>query len=198
MSLDVAPAPSALDFPPAPRSESEPVATSNTSRLAWRIVALAPGVAAAVVGTVYAIATGANVALALLVGYCALACTAALACTLPHRTSARAPDVNPLDKGGGDISAAWRLVSTLTVSDASRLWCGVEPGAMATQESIAWGRALLDAIKQGELAIVLKPGASNDALAREKADPHYMTQLSRDALKEWASQHGHAPRFLQD
>lgn len=198
MSLDIAPAQSALDLPSEGPSGSADIATSTKSRLGWRTAALAPGAAAAVTGTIYAIETGANVALALLVGYCALASTAALACMWTKRPADPPPAVKPAEPSTADISAAWRLVSTLTVSDASRLWCGIEPGATATQESIAWGRALADAIKQGELAFVSKPGASEDAVAREKANPHYMTQLSRQALKDWAAQHGHAPRFLQD
>jgi hypothetical protein len=88
-------------------------------------------------------------------------------------------------------------VNTLTVSDASRLWCDIEPGATATQETIAWGRALLDAIKRGELPILTKAGASEEAIKRESENPNYMTQVSRDALQAWARGHGYAPNFLR-
>ena len=45
---------------------------------------------------------------------------------------------------------------------------------------MAWGRALLDAVKQGDLPIVAKNG-SPEAMDRERQNPHYMTQVTRDA-----------------
>jgi hypothetical protein len=62
---------------------------------------------------------------------------------------------------------------------------------------MAWGRALLDAVKQGDLPIVTK-GASPEASQQERQNPHYMTQVTRAALKHWADQKGHTPQFLRD
>ena len=61
---------------------------------------------------------------------------------------------------------------------------------------MAWGRALLDAIKRGELLILTKAGSSEVTIERERENPHYKTQVSRDALQAWASGHGYAPNFL--
>jgi hypothetical protein len=83
------------------------------------------------------------------------------------------------------------------VSDASRLLCNVEPGAAATQESIAWGRALLDAIKAGDLAVVAKSNAAPGTVERERENPHYMTEMTREALRSWADQKGSVPDFLR-
>ena len=149
----------------------------------------------AALGALWAIDTGVSTPLALMVGYCAATSTIAL------YASARAPRPVQVEQPSNALTApgtseAWKLVNTLTVSDASRLWCDIEPGATATQESMAWGRALLDAIKRGELPIVVKAGTGDEAATRERESPHYMTQISRDALQAWASCHGSAPNFL--
>ena len=150
------------------------------------------------VGVATAVATGANLALSLLVGYAAFAATIAMLRSVasaeePRETieviAATTPAIEPQT-----TTAAWKLVSTFTVSDASRLLCNVEPGAAATQESIAWGRALLDAIKAGDLAIAAKP---NGAMERERESPHYMTEVTREALASWADQKGSVPDFLR-
>jgi hypothetical protein len=169
------------------------------SAMKGRVVDLAMLLAALVLatgGAVCAIDTGVSTPLALMVAYCAATSTIALyAATRTMRpVQAERPASAPATAG---TSQAWKLVNTLTVSDASRLWCDIEPGATATQESMAWGRALLDAIKRGELPIVIKIGMSGEAVKRERESPHYMTQISRDALQAWASGHGYAPNFLR-
>ena len=148
-----------------------------------------------------AVATGANLALSLLVGYAAFAATIAM---LRGQTPAAEPRetiemiaATPLALEPQTTTAAWKLVSTFTVSDASRLLCNVEPGAAATQESIAWGRALLDAIKAGDLAVVAKSNAAPGTVERERENPHYMTEMTREALRSWADQKGSVPDFLR-
>ena len=161
-------------------------------------VALALALIAILFGVLAAIAAGADVAISVLIGYCSVTSTLA-ACSFSSRSSAPeskravASISNPRK-----TSDAWKLVSTLTVADASRLWCDVEPGATTTQDTIAWGRALTDAIKSGDLPIVSRSDAGEDVIARERSNPHYMTQVSRDALKSWAARHGYAPNFLRD
>ena len=147
-------------------------------------------------GALWAVDSGVSAPLALMVCYCAATSTVALfAATRTVRpTHVEQPATAPQAPG---TSEAWKLVNTLTVSDASRLWCDIEPGATATQETMAWGRALLDAIKRGELPILTKTGASEVTIERERENPHYMTQVSRDALRAWASGHGYAPNFLR-
>jgi len=148
---------------------------------------------------VWAIIEGANAALALLIGYSAIASTVGIALLAPAKTTKTqvaesAPMPVPTEP---ETSAAWTLVSTFTISDASRLWCNIEPGTAATQESMAWGRALLDAVMQGDLPIVAKDG-SPEAMDRERQNPHYMTQVTREALKRWADEKGHTPPFLRE
>jgi hypothetical protein len=149
---------------------------------------------------VWAVVEGANAALALLVGYSAIASTVGLALLAPAKTTKTQvvePAPKPVPAADPETSAAWKLVSTFTISDASRLWCNIEPGTAATQESMAWGRALLDAVKQGDLPIVAKSG-SPEVMDRERQNPHYMTQVTREALKQWADEKGHTPPFLRE
>jgi hypothetical protein len=144
----------------------------------------------------WALAEGTNAGLAVLVGYSALASTIALVQSIPA-TKTRGFEPKAKSDADGETSVAWKLVSTFTISDASRLWCNIEPGTTATQESMAWGRALLDAVKQGNLPIVAT-GISAEAQDRERQNPHYMTKVTRAALKHWADQNGHTPKFLRE
>jgi hypothetical protein len=146
----------------------------------------------------WAIWSGDSVPLTAMLLYCMVASTLALYAATATPAAPTTPSSAALESVAAGTSEAWKLVETLTVSDASRLWCSIEPGAAATQESIAWGRALLDAIARGELPIVLKPGAPKDAIDWERKNPHYQSQVTRASLKSWANEHGHFPAFLQD
>ena len=147
-------------------------------------------------GVIAALVTGANGPLAILVGYCAFVGTiAVIRDAAPAVQPPEAVTLVPLPNEPA-TAAAWKLVNTFTISDASRLLCNVEPGAAATQESIAWGRALIDAIKRCDLAMASKTGAAQSA-DRERESPHYMTEVTRDALRLWADQKGSTPAFLR-
>ena len=153
------------------------------------------------VGIAAAVATGANLALSLLVGYAAFAATIAMLRSVAPAAEPRGTieviEATPAAIEPQTTTAAWKLVSTFTVSDASRLLCNVEPGAAATQESIAWGRALLDAVKAGDLVVAEKPNAAAGAMERERENPHYMTEVTREALRAWADGKGSVPEFLR-
>lgn len=156
------------------------------------LVAASGGVALAVFCTLWAIKAGVPLPLAIMVGYCTVASSAGV-CMAPlvirslaaKKTAAVAPKRGP-------NYAAWEVVSNLSVSDASRLWCDIEPGCPASQESIAWGTAMLDAIKRGEL-----PVSSKDGPSQGPGSPNWHTKIAREALKSWAQGLGHSPRFLQ-
>lgn len=151
-------------------------------------------------GVIAAVATGANIVLALLVGYSAFASTVACLrspAAAPPPPQAEGTETTELAAAPRDTTAAWKLVRMFTISDASRLLCNIEPGAAVTQESIAWGRALLDAIKQGELPLAPKPGMPQAVIDRERENPHYMTEVTREALRAWADRKGPVPDFLQ-
>jgi hypothetical protein len=153
------------------------------------------------VGVTTAIVTGANPALSVLVGYGAFAATIAVLRSAPPasepRETVEAVAAAPIAVQAQTTNAAWKLVSTFTVSDASRLLSNVEPGAAATQESIAWGRALLDAVKAGDLVVAAKSDAASGAMERERENPHYMTEVTREALRAWADGKGSVPDFLR-
>ncbi|MGN6570043.1 MAG: hypothetical protein ACTHLO_01345 [Pseudolabrys sp.] len=199
MSIDSPVADDLIDVPQQVRS---PLASGvsfgplrGVSPLLFVIAILVVG---AGVGT--AITTGANLALSLLVGYAAFAATVAMLRGAAPAADAKTIDVTATTPGTIDAqttTAAWKLVSTFTVSDASRLLCNVEPGAAATQESIAWGRALIDAVKAGDLAIAAKTDATPGSVERERENPHYMTEVTREALRSWADQKGAVPDFLR-
>lgn len=156
------------------------------------LVAVACGVALAVGCTIWAIQEGVPHALAIMVGYCTVASSACVGTGLLAVQGAAAKKSSIVTKRGPNY-AAWKVVSNLSVSDASRLWCDIEPGCPASQESIAWGIAMLDAIKRGEL-----PANAKEGVSQRQSDPNWHTKIARDALKSWAQGLGHSPRFLQN
>lgn len=163
-----------------------------------RNAAFGAGIIFALGMAAWAIWSGNSVPMAMMLLYCMLASTLALYAAAASSTAETTASPVANESTSTGTSEAWKLVETLTVSDASRLWCSIEPGAAATQETIAWGRALLDAIAREELSIVLKPGAPKDAVDWERKNPHYQSQVTRASLKNWANEHGHFPAFLRD
>ncbi len=158
------------------------------------VVSLVAGLALTLVCTVWAIYLGVPHPVAIMAGYGMLVGSVCLCMALlviqnfaakKAPVTARQPNY-----------AAWRIVSKLSVSDASRLWCDIEPGCPASQESIAWAQAMLDAIRRGELPVIPKPAVKQLPGTPERIGPNWHSEISRDALKAWARQHGHSPRFL--
>ena len=163
-----------------------------------QIIPLAGALLFAVGCTLWAIQEGVSVPLALMGGYCTIVagiilCVAQLMLTQVNTGVAAAAQAP-----GKPNYAAWKLVSKLNVSNASRLWCEIEPGHPYTQESAAWTAALLDAIKSGALPFSPKAHATKEMIAQERANPGWNTEVTRDALKAWAKAHGHCPPFLDD
>ena len=206
MSID---SPVAADLIDAPQQTVSPPAALSRPR-SGTVRSVSPLVLAAAfvlvcAGVIAAVTTGANVALSVLVGYAALVGTIAL---IRRPTPTPAPEpLAEIDVAASEplpseptlptTTAAWKLVTTFTISDASRLLCNVEPGAAATQETLAWGRALLDAIKQGDLPLAAKAGAQPGTADRERENPHYMSEITREALRTWADRKGSVPEFLR-
>lgn len=163
-----------------------------------QIVPLGGAVLFAVGCTLWAIQEGVSVPLALMGGYCTIVagiilCVAQL--TLTHVNASGTAVTSAPRKPN---YAAWKLVNKLNVSNASRLWCDIEPGHPYTQESAAWAAAILDAIKFGALPVIPKPHATQEMIAQERTNPGWNTEVARDALKSWALAHGHCPAFLRD
>lgn len=161
------------------------------------VAAFLAGIGASFGGTIWAVQVGVSYPIAMMAGYCTLVgslclLAALLSISAPSMEATAAP-VKP-----SATAAAWKFVNTFSVTDASRLWCNIEPGSLVTQESIAWARAILDAISRGELPIVEKAGRNQESLNRERNNPNWHTEITRSALKSWASSHGYIPNFLND
>ena len=160
------------------------------------LAAVSVGVVLAVCCTVWAIHEGVPYPLAIMVGYCTVIGSAGF-CAALLAIQRNAAKTTPASTKRGPNYAAWKLVSKLRISDASRLWCDIEPGWPATQESTAWGIAMLDAVKRGELRTIASAGAGQAAGGQEQRNANWSTEIGRDALISWAKAHGHSPRFLQ-
>lgn len=148
-------------------------------------------------GAIWAIRLGAATPIAIMVGYCTLVATVCLTVALsllPKPESKQGQSVSATPA----VSEAWKHVSTFSVSDAARLWCDVEPGATVTQDIIAWGRLMLDAIASGELACIRNEAPSNRPTSYPSDKPHWCTEVTRDALQTWAHARGFEPGFLQN
>lgn len=161
------------------------------------VTAIALGAIVSVSGAVWAIRLGITYPIAIMVGYCTLVATACLTLVLSLLPRHETQQAQPVS-AAPSVSEAWKHVSTFSVSDAARLWCEVEPGATVTQDVIAWGRLLLDAIAGGELACVPNDAQSNRRTSYPSDKPHWSTQITRDALQAWARARGFSPGFLQD
>lgn len=162
------------------------------------IIPLAAALLFAIGCTLWAIQEGVSVPLALMGGYCTIVagiilCVAQLMLTQVNTGTSVAAHTPRKPN-----YAAWKLVNKLNVSNASRLWCEIEPGHPYTQESAAWTAALLDAIKSGALPVSPKAHATKEMIAQERANPGWNTEVSREDLKAWAKAHGHCPTFLSD
>ena len=160
------------------------------------LLILSCGIALAAVCTTWAVQAEMPYPIALAVGYCTLACSACLCAVLMPILNSREAAAKVPEKVQPNY-AAWDVVRTFRVSDASRLWCDIEPGCAASQESLAWSQAILAAIKTGELPICKRKGESRETIDRERANPNWATEIERAALRSWADSHGHLPRFLQ-
>jgi hypothetical protein len=160
------------------------------------LATVSSGVAFAIGCTAWAIHEGVPQPLAIMAGYCAVVGSVCLGAAL-LLVRGRDANAGSIDARREPNYAAWKLVGRLSISDASRLWCDIEPGCPASQESIAWGMAMLDAVKRGDLSAMGKDGAGAAASVQEQKNPNWNTEIGREGLISWARAHGHLPRFLQ-
>ena len=155
------------------------------------------GLVVAASGTIWAIELGVVYPIAIMAGYSTFVATVCLALIWSKGPIFEA-EQDPQAKASARVSGAWKHVSKLRVSDAARLWCDVEPGAMLTQEVIAWGCVLVDAIENGELPCIRSEAQHKGSASYSYDKPHWSTEVTRDALKAWARTRGFSPSFLQD
>jgi hypothetical protein len=162
------------------------------------LAAAGTGVAIAIGGTIWAMLVDVPAPIAIMAGYCTLAGAVCATAALQMKPAPMPAEVPLVSSGPTTHFEAWRLVKKFSVSDASRLWCDLEPGSTVTQETIAWARVMLDAISRGELAMVERAGARKEAIEHERNNPNWHTEMTREALTAWAKSHGFDPRFLRD
>jgi hypothetical protein len=161
------------------------------------LVILSTGIVVALFCTVWAIEARVPYPVAIMAGYCTLVGSVCLCAAFMVVQNLSDNKIHTNTTKRQPNYAAWDLVATFRVADASRLWCDIEPGCPATQESIAWAQALLDAIKRGELPVCERADINRRGIDQERANPGWHTQIAREALKVWAKSHGHSPPFLR-
>jgi len=168
----------------------------NTAPVSGKAV-LAIGVMLAIVSAVSSVFLGVAYPIAVAAGLSTLAavvCTyAALLVILNVKSGSVSNSVQSESKSMPSV--AWTLVARFRISDASRLWCDIEPGSQASQETLAWTHAMMDAIKRGELPVSPQMGDAKFR-ERERNNPSWRTEIERGDLAVWAKAHGRTPRFL--
>ena len=92
------------------------------------------GLVLTICGSVWATQESVALPVVLMVAYCMLLTTVALAIALCVLRNAGTKTVSPRPATAGVNLPAWKLLNTFNVSNASRLWCNVEPGHPYTQE----------------------------------------------------------------
>jgi hypothetical protein len=165
-----------------------------------RVTIVAAGATFAAADTLWAIYFGVSAPIAIAAAYCTVVASVCLAAVMamPQKQPEAPPaPEQPVAPPKPTISTAWKLTQSFSVSDACRLMCDIEPGAMVTQDCIAWARALLEAIERRELPVV--EGAKTSGVhADRKAKPNWHSVVTREALKSWTQTRGLSPQFLQD
>ena len=162
------------------------------------VVVLCGGLLLTISCTALSIGQGASVPMALMAGYCSLAATIALVIAFNVLKNPPAhPAASVAIMSQQPNYSAWKLVSQMNVANASRLWCDIEPGHPYSRDSMAWATAMLDAIKTGALPIAARTNMSKELVERERANPTWHTEVTREAMQSWAKAHGHNPEFLR-
>lgn len=162
------------------------------------MAAVGAGTVLAIGGGIWAVLLGVSYPVAIMAAYCTLADSVCLAAALVYLMTSEQKQQPAVAAKPTPNYTAWKLLRTYSVSNASRLWCDIEPGSALTQDSIAWAKVLLGAISSGELPMVEKSGVAKEIIERERKNPNWHTEVAKDALQAWAKTHGFSPRFLQD
>ena len=87
--------------------------------------------ALAILCTMSAVQAGAPYPISFAAGFCTLACSAGFCAALVAILNVTGT-VTPITEKPQPNYAAWKLAGKLRVSDASRLWCNIEPGCAAS------------------------------------------------------------------
>jgi hypothetical protein len=156
--------------------------------LVWKLAGLLgiAGIAVSSGGTAWAMIQGLPPPFILMGAFCTLVGAIYLAMTpLALRSLSRTPSVKLVDKKDRLPNyEAWKHVDILTLAQAARLWCDIDPDLSDTLDTSAWTKALFFAGRKGELKVNYREGTPMTA--------------TRDALKEFAKKNNYDPRFLRD
>jgi hypothetical protein len=135
---------------------------------------------------VWLIKIGIPLPLALMAGYCTLVGAVYLAMApAVFRLVFNAPISKRIEqKNQLPNYEAWKHVGTMTLAQASHLWCDIDPDLPDTLDTSAWLKALAFAWRKGDLIVAHREGTP--------------AMVTRDALKLFAKKHGYDPRFLRD
>ena len=102
---------------------------------------LCVGGALAILCTMSAVQAGAPYPISFAAGFCTLACSAGFCAALAAILNVTGT-VTPITEKPQPNYAAWKLAGRLRVSDASRLWCNIEPGCGRIRKILAWAQAM--------------------------------------------------------
>ena len=152
------------------------------------LAAVSSGVVLAVCGTALAIHEGVSYPLAVMVGYCAAVGSACLGAALVNIRRRAPATASPVGASRDPSYAAWKLVSKFRISDASRLWCGIEPGSPHPRnpslgEPPCWMRSSV--VNYRHLQERLPPRGP-----QEQRNPGWSTEIGRDDLISWGKRTG--------
>jgi hypothetical protein len=149
--------------------------------LAWQLVGFfgLAGIAVSVVGTAWALIRGLPGPFILMGGFCTLVGAIYLAMApLAIQSLSRGPSKKRADqKERLPNYEAWKHVDILTLAQAARLWCDIDPDLSDTLDTSAWTKALFFAARKGELKVTYREGTPMTA--------------TRDSLKEFAKKNNY-------
>jgi hypothetical protein len=165
------------------------------------------GLATSIGGTVWAIAVGIPIPIAIMVGFCVFGIGVYLAMApLMYRVLMRAAVPIIAEMNAADAEkprrepayVAWRLLDCYELNDAAKLWCDLDPGSPSTRDTVAWAEAFKSAIKQKEIVIETRFPNDFRMTQYENEHPAADTRITRESLKGFAKKTGTDPVFLRD
>jgi hypothetical protein len=178
--------------------------TWSWGRFAWQLAGALglTGILGSIGGAVWAVIQGVPLPIALMVGYCTLVGAVYLAMApLAYRALSNSSS----NSVGGTNSKVipdyklWRHIQSLTVGQAAHLWNERDPAVKVEAPDVDGVDQLLrDAIKRGELRLVLWAGADSSNFSLAKSFPDSGTRIDRGSLKQFATKNGYDPIFLRD
>lgn len=172
----------------------------------WHVVgwfggaALVTGIAAAIGGGIWAVLTGIPLPIAMMAAYCTFVGAVYLTMA-PMAYRALAHNIAPeaaIAPPKLDLKA-WRQVKVISLNDAAAVWCGCDPHSRSKTSDVKTRLTIfLDAVRTGELTLVVTGDADNYDMQRRRAFPEGWHSVTRAELQRFAKARGDDPEFLRD